>query len=79
MKIISYNEHAHLGEIEFHLHSVDTHLRYHMLTSTVYPPPEMDRNHRAVITFDDSREVDLLIHMLEQFKKESISRLGYWD
>ncbi len=79
MKIHSYNNHAHLGEIEFRLYSTDLKLNYHMLAPTIFPPPEVDRSHKAVITFDDSREVDLLIHMLERFKEENIKRLGYWD
>ena len=43
-----------------------------------YEHPEPDRSSRGYITFADSREIDILIMMLEQFRKTVIPQVCDW-
>lgn len=39
---------------------------------------DMEDDERAEIAFDDLREVDSLISMLERFKEENCAHMGEW-
>lgn len=42
------------------------------------PRTDLEEDREAEIVFDDLREVDSLIEMLERFKKESHEYMGEW-
>ena len=53
---------------------------------TTLPNPSMAESidalrepNEAAIIFDDSREIDLLIHMLETFRNDCFIRMGEWE
>ena len=69
-----------LNEITLRLYSIDTKMSHQFIPfSPNYGHPiEFDKDARAYIEFQDSREVDLLIDMLERFKRENYHHFGEW-
>lgn len=80
MKVVSQCALWDLCELEFRLYSLDRKFRWYMS-----PPlngegsPEFDNRRRAIITFRDTYEIDMLIKMLERFRRENIDYIGRWE
>ena len=70
-----------LNEITLRLYSVDTKMRHRFIPfgNSYGHPIELDKDANAYIEFQDSREIDLLIDMLERFKRENILYFGEWS
>lgn len=76
---ISAHSNKPLMEIRLRLYSTDTNFVHYVCPfSNGYGVEEFDRNARACIEFQDSREIDALIDMLEQFKKANRAYIGEW-
>ena len=77
------NSHSNkpLNEIVLRLYSTDTKCsRKFIPFSPDYGGMiEFDRNAYACIEFQDSREIDMLIGMLERFRDKNIEHFGAWD
>lgn len=69
-----------LNEITLHLYSVDTKMSHQFIPfNPRYDCPiEFHKDAKAYIVFQDSREVDLLIDMLERFKRANNQYFGDW-
>lgn len=52
--------------------------RHYMPPMFPYEPMDYDRSSRGYITFADSREIDTLIMMLEQFRKTVVGQVCDW-
>ena len=69
-----------LNEITLRLYSVDTKMSHQfipfapMFTGSI----NFDKEATAYIEFQDSREVDLLIDMLQKFKRVNNQYFGEW-
>lgn len=81
MKIVSQYAVGDLCQLEFRLYSLDRTFRWYMAPSlnACGVLPEYDRRRRAMITFNDTYEIDMLIKMLERFKRENIDYIGRWE
>lgn len=53
--------------------------RHHVPPLNYREPMEYDRSSRGYITFADSREIDSLIIMLEQFRKTVVGQVCDWQ
>lgn len=69
-----------LSEINLRLHSVDTKMSHKFIpfSSNYIEMLEFDPSAVAYIEFQDSREIDMLIDMLEQFKDKNRDYFGAW-
>lgn len=68
-----------LNEITLRLYSVDTKMNHQFIPFTPnYGSINFDKDARAYIEFQDSREVDMLIDMLEKFKRANNQYFGEW-
>lgn len=69
-----------LNEITLRLYSVDTKMSHQFIpfAPNYGYPIEFDKDAKAYIEFQDSREVDLLIDMLEKFKRANNQYFGEW-
>lgn len=79
MRIIG-NGDATLTEVEFQLNSTGMRFRHYIMPSM---PPEgwmegIGREAKAIICFDDSREIDLFVRILEEFQRSQIGYIGGW-
>ena len=70
-----------LNEITMRLYSVDTKFSHHFVP--FYPGyggmVDFNRDASAFIEFQDSREIDLMIDMLQRFKQANRDYFGAWD
>lgn len=69
-----------LSEINLRLNSVDTKMSHKFIpfSSNCIEMREFDPSAVAYIEFQDSREIDMLIDMLEQFKDKNRDYFGDW-
>ena len=70
-----------INELEMHL-SIDNRVVNfrHCIPPTIpYEPIDPDRFSRGYITFADSREIDALIMILEQFRKIVVGQVCDWQ
>lgn len=69
-----------LNEITLSLYSIKTNMSHQFIP---FAPMfsgaiEFDKEAKAYIEFQDSREVDLMIDMLEEFKRRNNQYFGAW-
>lgn len=69
-----------LNEINLRLYSINTKMSHQFIpfNPSYDYPIEFDKNTIAYIEFQDSREVDMLIDMLEKFKRANQNYFGEW-
>lgn len=68
-----------LNEITLRLYSVDTKMSHQFIPfAPNYGSIIFDKDASAYIEFQDSREVDMLIDMLEKFKRANNQYFGEW-
>ena len=68
-----------LNEIALRLYSVDIKMSHQFIPfDPNYRSINFDKDASAYIEFQDSREVDMLIDMLEKFKRANNQYFGEW-
>lgn len=68
----------HVNELQLHLKSVDTRLNLFMEPLPYAYRSDLEEHDSVTIAFDDSREIDMLIIALDEFKKRNEAYIGYW-
>jgi hypothetical protein len=79
MRIIGNSDET-LTEVEFQLDS--THMRFkHVSIPDIPTEPwmrEIGRETKAIICFDDSKEIDMFVRILEEFQRSQTGYIGEW-
>lgn len=79
MRIIGTGD-ATLTEVEFQLNSTGMRFK-HIIMPNMSKEPWMqvfERETKAVICFDDSKEIDIFVRMLEEFQRSNARYIGEW-
>ena len=79
--IIESRGRAPITELEMHLSIGNrvVNFRHYVPPLNYGEPMDYDRSSRGYITFADSREIDALIIMLEQFRKTVVGQVCDWQ